>query len=54
MVKKTNNRKSKSVLEVNKVYIGNCLEVLKTFPDEYLDMCITSPPYWVLRDYGTE
>ena len=54
MVKKTNNRKSKSVLEVNKVYVGNCLDVLKTFPDESLDMCITSPPYWGLRDYGTE
>jgi site-specific DNA-methyltransferase (adenine-specific) len=41
-------------LERNKVYMGNCLEVLKTFPDESLDMCITSPPYWGLRDYGTE
>jgi|7_EtaG_2_1085326.scaffolds.fasta_scaffold07780_4 site-specific DNA-methyltransferase (adenine-specific) len=54
MAKKTNNRKSKSVLEVNKCYVGNCLDVLKTFPDESLDMCITSPPYWGLRDYGTE
>ena len=54
MVKKTNNRKSKSVLEVNKVYVGNCLDVLKTFPDESLDMCLSSPPYWGLRDYNTE
>ena len=28
--------------------------MLKTFPDESLDMCITSPPYWGLRDYGTD
>ena len=41
-------------LKTNKVYVGNCLDVLKTFPDESLDMCITSPPYWGLRDYGTE
>ena len=41
-------------LETNKVYVGSCLDVLKTFPDESLDMCITSPPYWGLRDYGTE
>ena len=41
-------------MEVNKVYVGNCLDVLKTFPDESLDMCLTSPPYWGLRDYGTE
>ena len=54
MVKKTDNGKSKPVLEVNKCYVGNCLDVLKTFPDESLDMCITSPPYWGLRDYGTE
>ena len=54
MVKKINNRKSGRVLEVNKVYVGNCLDVLKTFPDESLDMCLTSPPYWGLRDYGTE
>ena len=40
-------------LEVNKVYVGSSLDVLKTFPDESIDMCITSPPYWGLRDYGT-
>jgi len=41
-------------LEKNKVYSGNSLDVLKTFSDESIDMCITSPPYWGLRDYGTE
>jgi len=33
---------------------GDTLEVLKTFPDECIDMSITSPPYWGLRDYGVE
>jgi DNA modification methylase len=37
-------------LETNKVYEGNSLDVLKTFPDESLDMCVTSPPYWGLRN----
>jgi DNA modification methylase len=32
---------------------GDCLEVLKTLPMESLNCCITSPPYWGLRDYGT-
>ncbi len=41
-------------MKINKVYNGNSLEVLKTFPDESINMCITSPPYWGLRDYGTE
>jgi len=41
-------------LEVNKVYQGNSLDVLKTFPDESIDTCVTSPPYWGLRDYGVD
>ena len=41
-------------LELNKVYIGSSLDILKTFPDESIDMCITSPPYWGLRDYGVD
>ncbi len=31
---------------------GHSLEVLKTLPDESVQCCITSPPYWSLRDYG--
>lgn len=36
-----------------KVLHGNCLNVLRTLPDESIHCCITSPPYWGLRDYGT-
>jgi len=39
-------------MEVNKIYEGNSLSVLKTLPDESIDCCVTSPPYWGLRDYG--
>lgn len=38
-------------LELNKIYCGDSLEVLKTFPDESVDCVITSPPYWGLRSY---
>lgn len=31
---------------------GNCLETLKQIPDESVQCCVTSPPYWGLRDYG--
>ena len=41
------------MIEVNKIYSGHALEVLKTFDDESINMCITSPPYWGLRDYKT-
>lgn len=39
-------------MELNKIYIGDTLDVLKQFPNESIDMCITSPPYWNMRDYG--
>lgn len=41
-------------MRVNHVYEGESLEILKTFPDECIDMCITSPPYYGLRDYGVD
>jgi len=33
-------------------YLGNTLDVLRTLPDESVHCCVTSPPYWGLRDYG--
>lgn len=35
------------------ILTGDCREVLKTLPDESVHCCVTSPPYWGLRDYGT-
>jgi DNA modification methylase len=37
---------------VNKIYTGDALEVLKTLPNSSVDCCVTSPPYYGLRDYG--
>jgi DNA modification methylase len=31
---------------------GDCREVLRTLPDESVHCCVTSPPYFGLRDYG--
>lgn len=36
-----------------KIICGDALEVLKTLPSESVDCCVTSPPYYGLRDYGT-
>jgi site-specific DNA-methyltransferase (adenine-specific) len=33
---------------------GDCRTVLPTLPAESVQTCITSPPYWGLRDYGVE
>ena len=35
-----------------KILQGDSLEVLKTLEPESINCCITSPPYWGLRDYG--
>lgn len=32
----------------------DCLEGLRQLPDNCVQTCVTSPPYWSLRDYETE
>lgn len=34
------------------IYVGDCLDSLKSMPENSVQTCITSPPYWGLRDYG--
>lgn len=34
------------------ILIGDAMEQLRTLPDASVDCCVTSPPYWGLRDYG--
>lgn len=41
-------------MEVNKIYNVDCLEGLKLLSNDSIDMLITSPPYWGLRDYNGE
>lgn len=33
------------------IMIGDCLQVLQRLPDRSVHCCVTSPPYWGLRDY---
>ncbi len=35
-------------------YVGNSLEVLKHLASDSVHCCVTSPPYWSLRDYGAD
>jgi DNA modification methylase len=37
-----------------KILNGDCRQVLKTLPAGSVHCCVTSPPYWGLRDYGVE
>jgi len=34
------------------IYHGHALDVLRSMPDESVQCCVSSPPYWGLRDYG--
>ena len=36
------------------IHIGDALTVLKSMPDERVNCCVTSPPYWSLRDYQVD
>ena len=33
---------------------GDCLNILKTLSDKSINCCVTSPPYYGLRDYGVD
>lgn len=35
-----------------KVLSGNAVELMASLPAKSFQMCVTSPPYWRLRDYG--
>ncbi len=41
-------------IQIDTIYTGDCLDVLKTLPEESVNCCVTSPPYYALRDYGME
>nr|BAR34507.1 DNA modification methylase (COG0863) [uncultured Mediterranean phage uvMED] len=36
------------------IRVGDCRNVLKELPNNYFHTCVTSPPYWGLRDYGND
>lgn len=38
-------------LPIDKIICGDCLEVMKGWPDGCVDLVLTSPPYGMLREY---
>lgn len=41
-------------MQTDRIYCGDALTVLKTLPDNSVNCCVTSPPYYALRDYGVD
>ncbi|PNG31494.1 DNA-methyltransferase [Pseudomonas protegens] len=38
--------------EQHRILVGNCIDMMRTLPDQSVHTCVTSPPYFGLRDYG--
>lgn len=37
---------------INRILCGDACQILSRLPEESVDCVVTSPPYWLLRDYG--
>ena len=37
----------------SQLYLGDCLDIMRTMPDKSVDFVFTDPPYNVRKDYGT-
>jgi DNA modification methylase len=48
------NKRKRTMMIENHIFTGDCGDILKTFPDNSADCCVTSPPYFGLRDYGMQ
>ena len=40
----SNEARRDNSFQTNKVYHGDCMEVIRTFPDNWIDTMITDPP----------
>ena len=41
-------------MKVNETHIGDCMELSKKLPDDYIDLVVTSPPYADTVSYGKD
>lgn len=39
-------------IDLNRILVGDCRELLASLPESVFQTCVTSPPYFGLRDYG--
>lgn len=46
VMKKTTNK-----IEINKLYVNDCVKFMQKLDDNFIDLTVTSPPYDNLRDY---
>jgi DNA modification methylase len=46
------SKKVEMAMIENRILQGDSIDTLKTLPDNSIDCCVTSPPYYLLRNYG--
>ena len=46
------NTQGDDTVTTQRIIPGDCIAGLRTLPDASVHSCVTSPPYWGLRDYG--
>lgn len=39
---------------IDQIFNQDCIQGMRSLPDGCVNTCVTSPPYWGLRDYGHE
>ena len=42
------------MIDTNVILEGDCIQSLKSLPEGIVNTCVTSPPYYGLRDYGAD
>ncbi|WP_137279549.1 DNA-methyltransferase [Pseudomonas rhizoryzae] len=40
--------------QLHQILVGDSIEMMRTLPDQSVHICVTSPPYYGLRDYGVD
>lgn len=40
------------MIETNKIYCSDCLDIMRDMPDDSVDLCLTDPPYGI--NFGSE
>ena len=41
-------------MSTHTLHLGDCRQILRTLPEQSVHCCVTSPPYFGLRDYGMD
>lgn len=40
--------------QTHQILVGDCIKMMQSLPEKSAHTCVTSPPYFGLRDYGVD